>query len=212
MDEKPLSPKEVEAIRHIRNALVHSGQAPSVRQLQRLLGYRSPRSAADILDQLAERNIIRRQPGGKVQLLEHPDGDQQHARTVDVPLVGNVACGTPIFADENIEAKLPVSIRLARPPHRYFILRAVGDSMDAAGINDRDLVLVRQQSEAENGDRVVALIDNEATIKLFRRSSDAVVLAPKSRNKKHHPILLTEDFLIQGVVIATIPVNDNADD
>lgn len=212
MDEKPLSPKEIEAIRHIRNALVHTGQAPSVRQLQRLLGYRSPRSAADILDQLAERNIIRRRAGGKLQLLEHPDSDQQHARTVDVPLVGSVACGTPILTEENIEAKLPVSIRLARPPHRYFILRAVGDSMDAAGIKDRDLVLVRQQPVAENGDRVVALIDNEATIKLFRRSSDAVVLAPRSRNDKHRPIVLTEDFVIQGVVIATIPVDDDTED
>lgn len=210
MDDKPLTQKEVEAIRHIRNSLVHNGKAPSVRELQKLLGYRSPRSAADILDRLAERGIVRRRLGGKLQLLEQPDDDQQHARTVDVPLIGSVACGVPIMAEENVEAMMPVSVRLARPPHRYFLLRAVGDSMDEAGINDNDLVLVRQQNDADNGDRVVALIDSEATVKSFCRTADAVVLTPKSANKHHRPIVLTDDFLIQGVVIATIPANINS--
>ena len=76
--------------------------------------------------------------------------------------------------------------------------------MNMAGIEDADLVLVRQQSMANNGDVVVALIDDEATIKEFNHTGDAVILKPKSRNKKHQPIILTENFQVQGVVIKTI--------
>src|SRR5206468_2058202 len=104
------------------------------------------------------------------------------ARTVDVPLVGSVACGTPLLAVENFEAHVAVSKSLARPGSKYFLLRAKGDSMDRAGIEDGDLVLVRQQSHAENGDGVVALIDDDATIKAFHREKGVVVLRPRSNN------------------------------
>jgi repressor LexA len=77
--------------------------------------------------------------------------------------------------------------------------------MDRAGINDGDLVLVRQQTTAMNGDRVVALIDDEATIKEFRKTGEAVVLLPRSSNRKHQPIVLDREFQIQGVVVNVIP-------
>jgi repressor LexA len=77
--------------------------------------------------------------------------------------------------------------------------------MDRAGIKDRDVVLVRQQSTANEGERVVALIDDEATIKEYRRSDRVVVLMPRSTNRKHKPIILTDDFQVQGVVVAVIP-------
>jgi len=80
--------------------------------------------------------------------------------------------------------------------------------MDQAGVQDGDLVLVRQQQQAQNGDKVVALIDNDATVKEFHRERESVVLKPKSKNKSHKPILLNEDFIIQGVVVATIPKFD----
>lgn len=114
-------------------------------------------------------------------------------------------CGLPILAEENIEGMIPVSVDLARPGSKYFFLRASGDSMNEAGINDGDFVLVRQQTFAEDGDSIVALIDDEATIKEFRRTKDAVVLKPRSSNKKHQPILLTSNFQIQGVVVTAIP-------
>jgi len=109
------------------------------------------------------------------------------------------------LAEENIEAYLPTSVRLARPPHRYFFLRVVGDSMNKAGIKNGDLALVRQQAVAQDGDRVVALIDDSATIKEFHRVPGAVLLKPRSTNEKHKPIILTEDFQIQGIVTASIP-------
>ena len=77
--------------------------------------------------------------------------------------------------------------------------------MNLAGIRDGDLALVRQQATAENGDKVVALIDDEATLKEFRRTRELVALLPRSKNKDHKPILLSDDFQVQGVVIATIP-------
>lgn len=199
-----LSVKQIEALKHIRNRIAHAGHPPSVRELQVLLGYLSPRSAALILEQLAELGFLRRGTDGKLRLLRDLPGDRAHGRTVEVPLVGSAPCGSPLLAEQNVEAHIPVSVRLARPPHRYFLLRAVGKSMDRAGINDGDLVLVRQQPTAENGDRVVALIDDEATIKEFHRKGDAVLLLPRS-SKKFSPIVLTTDFQVQGVVQATIP-------
>jgi repressor LexA len=137
--------------------------------------------------------------------MDLPDSDS-HAQTVNVPLVGSAPCGTPVFAEENIECMYPVSTALARKPHRYFLLRAMGDSMNEKGIQDGNLVLVQQQPTAENGDTVVAVIDGEATIKEFHRQAQAVVLKPKSSNKRQRPIILTSHFLILGVVQTAIDI------
>jgi repressor LexA len=176
-----------------------------VRELAAALNYRSPRSASDILDALKARGVVKRGADRKLRLTNDPEEGQFRARTIDVPLVGTVAAGTPVLAEENIQAMVPVSISLARPPHRYFLLRVNGDSMNEAGIQDGDLVLVQQQCMAESGEKVVALIDDEATVKVLRRSCDAVLLVPRSTNPRHKPIILNQDFQIQGVVRATIP-------
>jgi repressor LexA len=202
MDE--LKGKDREALRHIRNWLVHHGRSPSVRDLMRALKYNSPRSAALVLERLIKAGVVKRRPDGNLQLLKDPEAESVNPQTVDIPLVGSVACGVPIYAEENIEAMIPVSKNLARPGNRYFLLRAVGDSMNLAGIDDGDLTLVRQQATANNGDLVVALIDDKATIKEFHHAGDAVILKPKSRNKKNQPIILTENFQVQGVVVKTI--------
>lgn len=198
-----LTEKELATIKAVRNSIVHFGTAPSVRQLTKELGYKSTYSAMLILDKLVEIGYLERKDG-KLRLLKDLKTNDAHARTINVPLVGVAPCGAPLLAEQNIEAMIPVSIQLAKPTHKYFLLRAVGDSMNLKGINDNDLVLVRQQNTAENGDTVVALIDDEATIKEFEKRKDVVLLKPKSRNKKHHPIILTEDFLIQGKVVTTI--------
>jgi repressor LexA len=205
MNRQGLSPKELKALRHIRNKIVHGQEPPSVRDLQELLGYNSPNSAAYIISCLSERGYVRRGVNGRLQLLREEREGPDDATTVPVPLVGSAPCGAPLLAEQNIEAMIPVSLGLARPSHRYFLLRAHGDSMNLAGIQNGDLVLVRQQPSAENGDRVVALINDEATIKVFRRTRETVALVPSSKNKIHKPIYLTTDFQIQGVVTATLP-------
>ena len=204
MNNSVISPVELKAIRQIQNSLMQRGKIPSVRELMVSLGYRSPRSAAVIYESLAKKRVLRRKRNGNFQFINGVD-DSQRAQTVDVPLIGRAACGIPILAEENIEAMIPVSTKLAKPPHKYFLLKAKGDSMDQKGITDGDLVLVRQQSTAKDGDTVVALIDDEATIKEFRIGGETFVLRPRSKNKDHQPIVLTKDFQVQGVVVTTIP-------
>ena len=184
---------------------MHHGRAPSVRDLMIALGYKSPRSASLIINDLIEKGFLKRRSNGTMQFVKDLEPDFSHARTVKVPLVGTVACGSPIFAEENIDGMIPVSVDIARPGSKYFFLRALGDSMNEAGINEGDLVLVRQQPVAEDGDIVVALIDDEATVKELRRTKDALILKPKSSNKKHQPIILTDNFQIQGVVVTAVP-------
>ena len=205
MERKEFTHKQIEAIRHIRNGLVHQGRTPSVRKLMTALGYKSPKSAQDILAQLEKRGVIRKLQSGDYQLIADPRLGTARAQTVDVPLVGSVACGGPILAEENIEGFISVSTAIAKPGSKHYLLHARGDSMDKAGIKNGDMVLVRQRSTADEGDRVVALIDDKATIKEYRRSNGMVVLMPRSTNQKHKPIILTDDFQVQGVVVAIIP-------
>ena len=205
METELISSKESEAIREIRNSLMHAGRIPSMRELMSSLGYKSPRSASLIIDKLIKKGVLRRKESGNLQFIKTLDDDKTRAQTVDVPFLGAVACGMPIFAEQNIEAMIPVSTKLAKPPQKYFLLKANGDSMDQKGINDGDLVLVRQQATAQNGNTVVALIDDEATIKEFHKAGETVVLKPRSKNKEHQAIVLTKDFQVQGVVVTAIP-------
>jgi len=204
MKPKDLNIKDREALRYIRNSLVSKGRSPSVRDLMRALKYHSPRSAALVLERLIKTGVVMRRPDGNLRLLKDPIDQESNPQTVEIPLVGSVACGNPILAEENIEAMIPISKGFTRSGKRYFLLKTKGDSMDLAGIEDGNLVLVMQQSTANNGDLVVALIDDNATVKEFQHSGDAILLKPKSRNKKHRPIILTEDFKVQGIVTKTI--------
>ncbi len=204
MYNKMLTDKEIEAIRLIRNRIVHTGNPPSIREIMKHLGYSSPRAASYILEKLESKGFITRPSRGQIQLLKETPGSDSHAETVNIPLVGSVACGIPVFAEENIEAHYAVSIKIARPQFKYFLLRATGDSMNQSDIQDGNLVLIRQQPNAEEGDRVVALIDEEATIKEFHRTSNAIILKPRSTNKQHKPIILNEEFQVLGVVHAVI--------
>ena len=205
MEQNKFTPKQLEAIRYIRNELTHQGRTPSIRKLMAALGYKSPKSAQDILEQLQEKGVVKKMQSGSYQLLGDPKLGTAHAQTVNVPLVGSAACGSPILAEENIEGFIPVSTAIAKPGSKHYLLRARGDSMNKVGIKDGDMILVRQRSTAEDGDKVVALIDNEATIKEYRRSNGMVVLMPRSTNQKHKPIILTHDFQVQGTVVAVVP-------
>lgn len=178
MSENQLSQKAREALRHIRNAVMHSGKVLSVRELMNAMGYKSPRSPMLLMQELEDAGFLKKKNGGRYQMVRDLNND--HAiQTVSVPLlVGTVTCGMPILAQENIEAIIPVSTSLAKSGNRYFMLRAKGDSMDIAGINNGDLLLIRQQQSAENGELVVALIDDEATVKEFKRSGISLPFCP----------------------------------
>lgn len=205
MIPKRLSPKAREALHHIRNAVMHTGKVPSVRQLMMNLEYQSPRSASLLLEELTLKGYLKKKSKGQGWQLIRDLEEGSGSRTVTIPLVGNAPCGAPILAEQNIEAMIPVSLSLVRPGAKYFLLRASGDSMNKDGIDDGDLMLVRQQSSAERGDRVVALINGEATVKKYYPGDNAIALKPHSTNPSHKLIILADDFRIQGVVVATLP-------
>lgn len=184
---------------------MHRGHMPSIRKMGRELGYKSPRSASMIVEKLLDKGVLDRKDDGSLKFIEVGINDRYRADTVEIPLVGTVVCGTPVFAEENIEAMISVSTKLAKSPYKYFLLRANGDSMNKKGINDSDLVLIRQQATANNGNIVVALIDGEATIKEFKSLGGVIALIPRSKNKKYKPMYLEKDFKIQGTVVAVIP-------
>lgn len=179
------------------NSYVQNRRQPSIEDLFKI---------AEILNVGAKELLdIDKKKETKVIQLNSDEGLSE--QTVNVPLLGSVACGTPMFAQENIEAFIPVSTHFIKPSNKYFILKASGNSMNEAGINDGDLVLVKQQQIANDKDLVVALIDDEATIKEFHKKQNMIILKPKSTEKKHQPIILTEDFRIQGVVETVISIN-----
>lgn len=189
----------------IRNQIMHTGVTPSLREVGKVVGYDSPRSVQLMLERLKKEGLIS-YVGGVVKLSPRKTPTMSE-RTIDVPLVGSVACGLPSLAEQDVEALIPVSTRIARPGHTYFLLRAVGSSMNKSGINDGDLVLVRQQSSADDGEKVVALINDDATIKHLYHDGGLIVLKPNSTDTSYKPIVLSDEFIIQGVVAATLPAN-----
>ncbi|MCC6520573.1 repressor LexA [Candidatus Nomurabacteria bacterium] len=199
-----LSDKDKKAFALIRNKIIHYGESPTLREINEVTGGKSPRSASLVIDRLVESGLIKK--NGRNIILANTYNESS-VSTIDIPLVGAVACGTPIFAEENIQTYIPISTRMAKKGSTYFLLRASGDSMDEAGINSGDLLLIRQQDSAENGEKVVALINDEATVKVFEKTRDAVILRPKSKNKNHKPIILTDNCMIQGVVVAVLPAD-----
>ena len=204
MGEERLSLQSKKALRDIRNDVMLYGKNPSVRELMNIMGYKSPRSAVLLIEALEQNGFIEKKSDGTYKLLKDLNNGST-SRTVAVPLVGIVTCGTPILAEENIEAFIPVSTTLLRSGSKYFMLKVQGDSMNNAGINHGDLILVRQQSIAENGQNIVALIDDEATVKEYQHRGEVVILLPRSTNIKHKPIILDCEFQIQGIVVTTIP-------
>ncbi len=193
---------ERQALGIIRSHYRDNGKIPTLRSLAESLWYKSPRSAMLLVDQLIEKGYLVKSSDGDILL-----GKEEliWSTTVDVPLVGTVACWQPIFAVENIEAKIPVSTNIATWPYKYFFLRAKWNSMNEIGINHGDLILVREQHTAKDGDIIVALIDDEATVKELRIFDDYVALVPHSTEEKHKPIILHEDFLVQWLVIKSFP-------
>lgn len=205
MSSQDLTPRQLAFLRTLIDFQRQHGVPPTIRQMQELCGFNSPRSVVQYLDALVAAGYIERQRGARNIKVLRAGTVEGRTETVPVPVVGHVAAGLPILAEQNIDEYISVSTALARPPYQYFLLRICGTSMDRAGLNDGDLVLVRQQVTAQPGDRVVALIDDAATVKVFRPGIGAIALEPRSSDPSHKPIVVDDEFRIQGVVVATIP-------
>ena len=194
-----LSAKQKLLLQIIQDFRRKNGYSPSLSELKNLLGVNYVNSVVHLLEKLEEKGYIQKKAGAERGITPV----SQSNTIANIPVVGNVACGNPLLAEENIEGYIPVDVTIVRnKPEDYFFLRAVGDSMNQAGINPGDLVLIESKPTAQPGDKVVALIDDEATIKIYQPSNDYVALVPKSDNPANKPIILNQDFTIQGIVKA----------
>ncbi|HIS40803.1 MAG TPA: transcriptional repressor LexA [Candidatus Aphodovivens avistercoris] len=192
----------------IEACIREKGYGPTVREICQTLGLSSPSTVHVHLKALEDKGLIKRDPlkSRSISLVNapadlEPTGNvitPSFGRVVDVPLVGNVAAGEPILAEENITdtMSLPTDIVGDAPS---FMLSVRGDSMIEAGINDGDYVVVKEQPVANNGDIVVAIIDDGATVKRFFRERDHIRLQPE--NSSMEPII-TRDCSIAGKVVA----------
>ena len=142
---------------------------------------------------MAKQNIVENKKGVTLDI-------GFNMETVMVPLVGCAPCGDPVLGEENIEEEVAVDKTKIKSGYDYFILRAEGDSMNLAGIQDNDLILCRKQLSVYNGDKVIALLGDQVTVKIYNKNSDRAVLMPKSDNLRHQPIMLSGGDSILGVV------------
>ncbi len=197
-----ISKKQSEILEFIKSEVLQKGYPPSVRDICEAVALKSTSSVHAHLETLEKNGYIRRDPT-KPRAIEIVDENFNLTRRelVNVPLVGTVAAGQPLLAVENIDSYFPIPQEYL-PNKQTFLLRVKGESMINAGIFDGDDVLVAQQQDAKNGDMVVALVDDSATVKTFYREKDHIRLQPE--NDSMDPILVYGDLKILGKVIGVI--------
>lgn len=194
-----LSDRQSRILEYIQHVSRTRNYPPSVREIGEAVGLSSSSTVHNHLNQLERRGLIHRDPSKSrtVQLVKgQADRDRDGAPgTVSLPLVGSVAAGSPILAEQNIEDHILISDQLAQ--EGWFLLKVRGDSMVNAGILNGDLVLVRPQPSADNGQIIIAMVDGEATCKRLDRRNGQVRLLPENEN--YEPIL-APDAQVVGLV------------
>ena len=205
---KDLTARQREVLAFVRSFTERHGAPPTVREIGERFGF-TARAAFDHLRALERKGMLHRRVTDKrvsrtLVLSERTPGRRPPSR--EIPVLGRIAAGTPLYAEENREDSIPVRPEwFARKGEDLFALRVHGDSMIEAHIMDGDLVLVRRQDSAQPGDVVAALVDSEATVKRFARDGQNVVLRPEHPTMK--PIVVapgSADFKILGKVIGLI--------
>jgi repressor LexA len=200
--KRDLTDRQREILDFIKAEMRRKGYPPTVRDIGQAVGLSSSSTVHSHLSALEAKGLIKRDPS-KPRALEVLGHERESALTAmagvrELPVLGAVAAGVPMLAEENIEGMIPLPTEVVREDST-FVLRVKGDSMIGAGIFDGDFVVVRQQPTAENGDIVVALLEDEATVKRFFRESDRIRLQPE--NESMEPIYV-RDVTILGKVVA----------
>ena len=193
-----ISKKQEEILEYIKSELLSKGYPPAVREICEAVHLKSTSSVHSHLETLEKNGYSRRDPT-KPRAIEIMDDTFNLTRreVVNVPVIGRVAAGAPILAEENIENYFPIPMEFM-PNEKTFLLSVKGESMINAGILDGDYVLIKQQSNAENGDMVVALVEDGATVKRFFKEEGVYRLQPE--NDFMDPIIV-ESVEILGKVI-----------
>ena len=192
-----ITAKQEEILEYIKDQILKKGYPPAVREICEAVHLKSTSSVHAHLETLEKNGYIRKDPT-KPRAIEILDDTFNLTRreVVNVPLVGNVAAGMPILATENIENYFPIPAEFM-PNQNVFMLHVKGDSMINTGIFDGDNILVRQQSTASNGDIVVALVDDSATVKTFYKEDGYYRLQPEN---DHMDPIIVDEVSILGIV------------
>jgi repressor LexA len=195
------SNRQLDILSFIRSQIKEKGYPPSVREIGEAVGLQSTSTVHGHLDRLERKGLIRRDPSKSrtIELLNEDSTESDFSLSIaQVPLIGKVTAGQPILATEHIEEYFPLPAHFVAD-QEVFMLTVSGDSMIEAGIFDRDYIVVRKQSNASNGDIVVAMTDeDEATVKTFYKEKNHIRLQPE--NSALSPILL-QNCTILGKVI-----------
>ena len=204
-EQTEITARQRQILELIQRSVADRGYPPSVREIGEAVGLSSPSTVHSHLSTLARAGYLRRDPS-KPRAIEviAPAGDEQlhRAPVRDVPLVGRIAAGSPILAEQDIEEIYPLPTELVGHDP-VFMLTIRGDSMIGAGIFDGDYVVVKRQSEARDGQLVAALVDDEeATVKRLRRARGGVVL--EAENPNYPPMVFSGGVQVLGVVIAVL--------
>lgn len=197
-----LTSKQAEILNFIKKQLYDKGYPPTVREICQAVGLSSTSTVHGHLSRLEKKGYIKRDPV-KPRAIEIVNNEliKYKELVLNIPVIGKVTAGTPILAVENIEAEIPVPIDMIQGYvefDKFFILTVHGDSMINAGILNNDYIIVRQQSEAINGEIVVAMIGDEATVKRFYKEKEYIRLQPE--NPYMQPII-AKDVKITGKVV-----------
>ena len=193
-----ISKKQSEILEYIKNEILNRGFPPSVREICEAVNLKSTSSVHSHLETLEKNGYIRRDPT-KPRAIEIVDDNFNLVRreTVNVPIIGKVAAGQPLLAVENVEGYFPIPSEYM-PNNKTFMLVVQGDSMVNAGIFNGDYVVVEQQPTAENGQKVVALVDDSATVKTFYKEDGYIRLQPE--NDSMEPIIVSEVSILGKVI------------
>lgn len=198
-----ITAKQNEILEYIKHEILNKGYPPAVREICEAVHLKSTSSVHAHLETLEKNGYIRRDPT-KPRAIEIMDENFNLGRreVVNVPMIGNVAAGQPILAVENIEAYFPIPVEMM-PNQQSFMLTVKGESMINAGILDGDRILVQQQETAKNGDIVVALVEDSATVKTFYKEDGRIRLQPE--NDSMEPIIV-DDCKILGKVFGVFRI------
>jgi repressor LexA len=211
MSLRKLTERQKQILDYIEKCLIEKGYPPSVREIGQALGLRSSATVHSHLSSIEKKGFLKRDSskGRALSLVPHRSGYSYERNlniadyalyhsTVDIPRVGRIAAGKPIFAVEDNERVEKIPWEFVRNSD-CFVLDVVGDSMKDAGINDGDRVVIRKQNYADDGDIIAALIGEDTTIKRFFREKDKVALYPE--NDKYKPIV-TDEITVLGKVLS----------
>lgn len=202
--DKLLSEKQRQILEYLNRTIEEKGYPPSVREICAAVGLRSTSTVHGYLQRLEKKGLIHKDPTKPRALKVLGDNDKYSSNyfmgkeLVGIPVVGKVTAGQPILAVENIEDTFPLPVEFLHNSDA-FMLKVQGDSMIEAGILDGDYILVNQQKTANNGDIVVALIEDEATVKRFFKENGYYRLQPE--NQYMEPIIVQGELSILGKVI-----------